>query len=140
MKRDLYEGTPFDLTKGPAGGPYGNPGRWDGGDYGAQAMGEEYDKDLMKTGHFERAISMFRTSYSFVAASRAKKCPVVGPVLWFSQHAPHAGAYTPLYPNGGEAAVPDAFSIGSLHKYDPRAIFWSFAAVKNWADQWLVKN
>ena len=45
MKRDLYEGTPFDLTKGPAGGPYGNPGRWDGGDYGAQAMGDPIERD-----------------------------------------------------------------------------------------------
>ena len=26
MKRDLYEGTAFDLTQGPPSGPYGNPG------------------------------------------------------------------------------------------------------------------
>ena len=154
----------------------GNPGRWDGGDFGAKAMGVddygEYDRDLMKTvhanlhsaalrasaasmllhnfgyyypvstslcpshlipptpahpppprflitctkGHFERAISMFRTSYSFVAVSRADMPPEVGSVLWFSQHSPHAAAYTPLYPNGGDQAVPAAFSIGSLHK------------------------
>lgn len=29
--RDHYEGTPFDLTKGPAAGPWGTPNRWGGG-------------------------------------------------------------------------------------------------------------
>jgi len=28
MNRDQYEGTQFDLTKGPGGGPYGDPMRW----------------------------------------------------------------------------------------------------------------
>ena len=32
--------------------------------------GEVYDTEAMKHGSFERAISMFRTSYSFVAVSR----------------------------------------------------------------------
>ncbi len=27
-QRDHYEGTDFDLTKGPAAGPYGNPDRY----------------------------------------------------------------------------------------------------------------
>lgn len=34
--RDHYEGTPFDLTKGPAAGPWGTPDRWGGG---ARALG-----------------------------------------------------------------------------------------------------
>jgi len=49
--RDHYEGTAYDLTKGMAAGPYGNPNR-------GPIKGV--------TGQWERAISMFRTAYSYV--------------------------------------------------------------------------
>ena len=49
--RDHYEGTKYDLTKGMAAGPHGTPNR-------GPIKGV--------TGQWERAISMFRTAYSYV--------------------------------------------------------------------------
>ncbi|RHY85708.1 hypothetical protein DYB31_005334 [Aphanomyces astaci] len=55
FQRDHYEGTKFDLTKGPASGPYGDPNRY-----------EIADADV-GTGHFERAIGIYEATYTFVS-------------------------------------------------------------------------
>ncbi len=52
--RDLYEGTPFDTTEGRAGGPYGDPNRWDPGAWGNMTIWQTLN------GEFPRTISMFR--------------------------------------------------------------------------------
>jgi dipeptidase len=54
-------GTEFDLTQGLAAGPYGDPARWDKSPPANISM-----KEIL-SGGFERSISIFRTSYSFVA-------------------------------------------------------------------------
>merc|ERR1712178_222562 len=54
--RDHYEGTAYDLTQGMAAGPFGSPNR------GASAHGTP--------GLWERAISMHRTSWSYVLEAR----------------------------------------------------------------------
>ncbi|CAM9441809.1 unnamed protein product [Phaeothamnion confervicola] len=64
--RDHYEGTEFDLTKGPAAGPYGDPDRYD---VAPSADGSLTVKEST-SGYFERSISLFRTSYAFVSQSR----------------------------------------------------------------------
>ena len=94
LNRDHYEGSQFDLTQGLASGPYGDPQRFDG-----TPTGNMTSMDLLQ-GSFERAISMFRTSYSFVA--HARKVPSALSLLWFGQYAPHSSSYVPLYV-GGEA-------------------------------------
>lgn len=126
MHRDLYEGTPWDLTRGPAGGPYGDPTRFDG----CRNCPDEAlsSKDVLE-GQFPRAISMFRTSWSIVAQSRRDLPDEVGAMAWFGQYAPHASAFVPVYV--AAQAVPPALSGGSLFRYDPQTLFWSFAAVGN---------
>ena len=57
--RDHYEGTPFDMTRGPASGPFGSPSRWSGGPNEAEVQGG-----------WERAISIHRTTWVFVIESR----------------------------------------------------------------------
>ena len=66
MNRDQYEGTQFDLTQGPGGGPYGDPMRW-------PAMSKWVDKvegvsrESIHAGlDFQRPISLWRTAYSTV--------------------------------------------------------------------------
>ena len=39
LLRDHYEGTPFDMTKGPAAGPWGSPTRWSAGEAEAALEG-----------------------------------------------------------------------------------------------------
>lgn len=92
IQSDHYEGTQFDLTKGLAAGPYGDPNRFD---IAAQPDDNLTVVDLVVQGSYERSISLFRTSYSFVAQAR----PVddILALLWFSQYAPSSSSYTPLY-------------------------------------------
>jgi dipeptidase len=92
FQRDHYEGTAYDLTKGLAAGPYGDPARFDPAGQPADGL----SLMAVNEGGFERAISLFRTSYSIVAVSR-QSVPDELSLVWFTQYAPHASAYVPLY-------------------------------------------
>jgi len=100
LHRDHFEGTPYDTTKGLAAGPFGNPNRYDAFEgvndpklkSGAGLLlsedalaleSERGDKlvldrsegmpltdEELATGHFERTISLFRTSYTAVSQMR----------------------------------------------------------------------
>lgn len=61
MQRDHFEGTPFSTTEGLASGPYGDPNRFD------LSVTGELSLDEVLQGEYPRTISLFRTSYSFVA-------------------------------------------------------------------------
>ena len=80
-------------------------------------------------GHFERAISIFRSSYSFVTVANGAH-PDVGYIL-FGQYGPHATTYVPIYTKVDH--VPKRYSQGSLHRFDPNSSYWTFAIVGNWA-------
>ncbi|KAJ1449578.1 peptidase family C69-domain-containing protein [Pelagophyceae sp. CCMP2097] len=130
MQRDHYEGTPMDLTRGIAAGPWGDPTRFD---LAYQGAGAPEARDVQPTkaealsggGRFERAVSMFRTSYSFAAAS----APGAAPVIWFAQGAPHAAVYAPVLVDGD---VPSAFSRGSLFEFSWESSWWATDLVANW--------
>ncbi len=64
--RDHYEGTVWDLTTGPAAGPFGNPYRWRGAfdDHNPIAFGE------VKPGAWPRAVSEMFCSYSYINQGR----------------------------------------------------------------------
>ncbi|HHY46781.1 MAG TPA: peptidase C69 [Firmicutes bacterium] len=115
--RDHYEGTEFDLTKGLAAGPFGTPNRY---------------ATSTKLGEWERAISMFRCSYSFVSQSRSWLPNPIGGVVWFGEDAPHSTCYIPLY--CGITKVPESFQIGQRNIYDRKSAWWAFNFVSNWAD------
>jgi len=128
LQRDHYEGSQFDLTKGLAAGPYGDPERFD------PAPQEDLPQmtDVLQ-GAYERAISLFRTSYSIVCVSRGHLPEAVGALVWFAQYAPHTSTYSPFYLQSAEA--PAAFTRGSLFKYDPSTSFWNFLTCGNWANR-----
>ena len=85
------------------------------------------------SGMFERAISIFRCSYSFVSQSRGAAAMDDGypAVLWVAQYAPHSASYVPVYVDAD--AVPEALATGSLHEVDVKAQYWAHALVGNWA-------
>ncbi|KAF0716097.1 Aste57867_3030 [Aphanomyces stellatus] len=123
FQRDHYEGTPFDLTQGPEAGPYGNPDRY--------AVGENAFAPGTK-GHgkpFERAISLYRTTYSFVTMPNASN-PNLG-FLWFGPYAPHATSYMPIFAR--VSAVPEVTNHGSLNRFDFNVSFWINALIGNYA-------
>eukprot|EP00981_Chlorochromonas_danica_P008430 scaffold2193_cov179-Ochromonas_danica.AAC.9 len=124
MNRDHYEGTQFDLTKGLAAGPYGDPNRFD-----MAAVDNKTYLEILQ-GSYERSISLFRTSYSFVSQARPTR-PDQLALLWFSQYAPSASSYAPFYVASNH--VPKPYMKGSLFKYDSSVSFWNFLAAGNYA-------
>jgi len=116
--RDHYEGTAYDLTQGMAAGPFGTPNRMQG-DGGA------------KTGLWERAISMHRTSYSFVCEAR----PDGQAITWFGLDAPHGSAYLPFLAAATEGA-PTSFKShsGYMSKFDTGVAWWAFNLVNQYTD------
>jgi len=136
MLRDHYEGTAYDMTQGPASGPYGDPSRFDPGDTLDIYPGDGVSQyDATSAGAFERATSIFRCSYSFVAQPRAD--PAADPAMaWVAQYAPHAASYTPVFPAAPD--VPNALSTGSLHEVDTTSQYWAHAVVGNWAARFYL--
>ncbi|MCG8638082.1 MAG: C69 family dipeptidase, partial [Desulfobacterales bacterium] len=122
--RDYYEGTEFDLTQGLAAGPFNNPNRYP---TPSSVKPEEKKKE-----DWERAISMFRCSYSFVGQARNWLPNSIGGVLWFGEDAPHSTCYIPFY--SGITKVPESFSSGSREYFDRNSAWWAFDFVSNWAD------
>jgi len=124
IKRDYYEGTEFDLTKGLAAGPFGCPNRY-------PTPGKVKPEDRKEL-DWERAISMFRCSYSFVSQARSWLPDPVGGILWFGEDAPHSTCYIPFY--CGITEVPKSFSSGRRDVFDKNSAWWAFNFVSNWAD------
>lgn len=124
-QRDHYEGTQFDLTKGLAAGPYGNPNRFDPAPVDNMTLVEAI------SGSYERSISMFRTAYSVVSQARAAYPGSIGARVWFCPSTSRAGAYVPMYVSAEQ--VHSTYTTGSLFKYSRSVAFWLFDAVSNYA-------
>lgn len=126
INRDHYEGTEFDLTKGLAAGPFGNPNRY---------------PTSTKTGTWERAISIFRCSYSTVIQSRSWLPDALGGLVWFGEDAGHSTCYVPLY--AGMLDVPESFKVGQRDIFSRDSAWWAFNLVSNIADlkySYMIKD
>tara|TARA_B110001452_G_scaffold109724_1_gene91037 strand:- start:162 stop:1919 length:1758 start_codon:yes stop_codon:yes gene_type:complete len=108
--RDMYQGTPFDMTTGVAAGPFGNPDR-----YSTASV-------TKLPGAWERSIGLYRTGYSHVVQSRGWLPNAVGGVLWFGPHAAHGTCYLPLHAGG--AAVPAPYSRADPSAIDRASAYW----------------
>ena len=131
MMRDHYEGTRFDLTKGMAAGPYGDPNR--PANTAQQAVGQ-----------FERAISMHRTLWSFVVevhkSLKSNMRDGTNPNLstaWFGYDMPHGTVYLPFYP-ASEIPPPRSFRsrLGLMSNFSMDSAWWAF----NFANQYASTN
>ena len=65
-------------------------------------------------GEFPRTISLFRTSYSFVAWHREWVHPDLS-LLFLCQYAPDVSTYTPIFVRGEQLAP--SWTSGSMHKF-----------------------
>lgn len=128
--RDHFEGTKFDLTKGKAGGPYGDPNRYD------VAANGNMSAELAVQGSFGRPISMFRTSYTSISRSKGSLPPEIGSMLYFSQQQPSSSVFIPLYL--ALESVPKPFTRGSLFRYSEESFFWAVTGVSNWVHMYYL--
>ena len=121
---DHLEGTEYDLTQGLAAGPFGNPTRW--------ALNTDQKPEGTEAQDWERSIVSYRCSYSFVSQSRSWLPDPVGGVLWFGEDSPDTTVYVPIY--CGVTEIPEEWSSGERHVFDPDSAFWAFNFVNNWAN------
>lgn len=115
---DHYEGTEYDMTQGIAAGPFGVPVRYDGP-----------SKNV--TGGWERAISMFRTMFSFVLQSRGDLNDAVGGIAWYAHASPHGSVYVPF--SCAQDIVPESYLKGKESEFSTDSAWWAFSFVNNWS-------
>ena len=131
IMRDHYEGTPFDMTKGLAAGPFGAPDR-------CRPLRWEVDG---KKGAWERPISTHHTGYSFISQSRGWLPDPVGGVYWYGLDNTYTTCYMPLYCCIDR--VPPSYARGSMSRYSRDSAWWSFnfvAAFANVKYCWMIKD
>ncbi|MEW6364292.1 MAG: C69 family dipeptidase [Acidobacteriota bacterium] len=130
LHRDHYEGTEFDLTKGPAAGPYGSPnrfiGKYDGNQNNVSTPGQTM------WGAWERAISVFYCGYTQVNQARSAFPDPIGGVCWFGPDRPSETCFVPFYV--GVTGLPQTYQAGSTEAFQLKAAWWAFDFVSNWAD------
>merc|ERR1711874_919060 len=116
--RDHYEGTPYDLTKGLAAGPFGNPNRG-----AAPPPGT--------LGIWERAIAMQRTSWSYVLEAK----PAGRSISWLGYDSPHGTAYLPFF-GAATRGAPESFHShdGYMSKFSTNVAWWAFNLVNQYTD------
>ncbi len=95
IKGDYYQGTAFDLTKGPAAGPWGNPLR-----HANKGKGD-----------WERSINMHRTCYVHIGEVNPNLPAPIKGISWFGYGAPDTTYLTPLWPIMRE--LPAFYAVGS---------------------------
>jgi len=123
LTRDHFQGTPYDLTKGVAAGPYSLPYRW-------RSLFFTLEGDTM-TYAYERPISQQQTGFSFVAQSRNWLPDDIGGIFWYGVDDTYSTCYMPLYM--GSAGVPESLTAGNINEFDWNSAFWVFNLVANYA-------
>ncbi len=124
LNRDVYEGTRFDMTQGLAAGPFASPTRY--------AVAKDQKPEDRKGNDWNRSISVFRCSYSFVGEVRDNLPEPLSAVAWFGLDQPITTLYMPVY--AGTKKVPESYMVGDRTRFDQKSTWWAFNFVANWAD------
>lgn len=124
LMRDHFNGTEFDMTKGLAAEPYGNPYRW-------KPLTFKIEGDTVNSYGWERPISTQQTAFSFVSQSRSFMPREVGGVFWYGVDDTYSTVYVPLYVS--MKSIPASFDGGSIKELDLNSSFWVFNLVSNLA-------
>ena len=158
--RDWYQGTPYDMSKGIAAGPFGSPDRFTAaaraprGDASPdeafhfreyaesnatrpRLVSQATPYDMKRAGRasswgaWERSIALHRTTYTHVTQSRAWLPDAVGGVMWIGMHAAHGTCFVPV--PGGAAALAEGLTVGNASLVDRRSSWWAHRYVLNLA-------
>jgi len=111
--RDWYAGTPFDMTKGTAAGPFGTPDRW-------------ATESKSVVGRWERSIAIYRSNWVHVQQLRSPSATLpkeFAGVTWFGAGAAH---YTPFVPvPSGLTRSLTPLMTGVPHRFDRGSMNWA---------------
>ena len=117
--RDHYEGTPLDMSKGIAAGPYNSP-------YRATPLVWKAGDDFYFN---ERPVSTVQTPFSFVAQMRSFMPREIGGIIWFGFDDTYMTVYTPMYCSVTEIPYNYREGVASERVFNWDAGFWMFNAV-----------
>jgi dipeptidase len=125
LMRDHFEGTPYDMTKGPDAGPYGSPMR-------LRNLAFKVDgKNYM----WERPISSQHAGFVIVNQSRNNLPDPVGGVTWYTPDEASTSCFTPLY--CAIDALPPSYVTGTYQKFSWDSAWWVTNLVSNLTyDRW----
>lgn len=125
--RDHYEGTEWDLTKGIAAGPFGDPYR-DRGD--VDEMEGSIDERIVP-GAWPYPVSAITCGYSYICESGKEWTAPVPGICWFGFAQPYETCYIPVFPT--VTSLSPVFFQGNRSVYDRTYGYWPFSTVTNWA-------
>ena len=128
IHRDNYEGTEFDLTKGLAAGPFGNPNRFEGN---AESVADKEGRLTPLVGEFERPLNIYRCVYSYVNQSRRWLPDAIGGVVWFGPDRPATSVLMPFY--AGALDLPESVQRADILKLDKQSMWTAFNYVANYS-------
>lgn len=128
IHRDNYEGTEFDLTKGLAAGPFGDPNRFEGQ---AEGMADKEGRLTPLKGEFERPLNIYRSVYTFVNQSRNWLPDAIGGLTWFGPDRPATAVLMPFY--AGATDLPACMQKADILKFDKGSMWMAFNYVANYA-------
>lgn len=128
IHRDNYEGTEFDLTKGLAAGPFGDPNRFEG--HAEALAGEDGSLSTVK-GAFERPLNIYRCVYAYINQSRKWLPDAVGGLTWFGPDRPATAVLMPFYV--GVDHLPAPMQKGDILKFEKDSMWTAFNYVANYA-------
>ncbi len=123
LMRDHFDGTIYDLTKGAASEPFGNPVRWKPLQFKIKGDSTQYG--------WERPISTQQTAFAFVSQSRSFLPNEIGGVFWYGVDDNYTNVYVPLY--CGISSVPPSTQGYSIADFSLNSAFWVFNLVANLA-------
>ena len=121
--RDHFDGTEWDMKKGFAAGPFGNPVRWKG-----LTFKIEGDSTLYA---WERPISTQQTAFSFVSQMRSWMPREIGGIFWYGVDDNYTSVYAPIYCSNLE--TPPSTQGYSIKEFSLNSSFWVFNLVANLA-------
>ncbi|MDR3618268.1 MAG: C69 family dipeptidase [Paludisphaera borealis] len=125
LMRDHFEGTPYDMTKGPDAGPYCSPMRLR--DLAFKVDGKDY--------MWERPISTQQSGFVIVNQSRNNLPDAVGGLTWFTPDEASTSCFTPFYCSID--ALPAPYTTGTYDKFSWESAWWVTNLVSNLTyDRW----
>lgn len=130
LHRDHFEGTEFDMTVGPAAGPFGFPNRHYG-DYDDHGfIGSETLTD--QPGAWERPVSAGYVGFVYVCQGREWFPDPVGGICWMGPDKPAETCFVPFY--CGINDLPWSYQTGDTRVFSRESAWWAFNFVSNWAE------
>ncbi len=128
LHRDHYEGTPFDMTIGPAAGPFGYPYRY----YGPyDGQGDVSDPDKTMEGAWERPLSVDYCGFIYVNQGRSWLPDHVGGICWFGPDKPSETCFVPFF--CGVWDLPSSYQVCNTAEFSRESAWWAMNFVADWA-------